>query len=143
MEHRSLTRAMGTAFLTLWAASAAAGLAADDLAFEFFNQKGPDARRAYLQAAAGSVVQGRGRIDSVLARAFYDTSVPDSNPTVVLIQVAPGRKVICGLLRRPTPELLRELPETRAVSFEGRLVDAQVWADSITLYLSDCVIPTN
>lgn len=95
-------------------------------------------RHEYLKTRSGRTVEGAGHIEAVLPRSYYDTSVPDSNPVVVLLQMSPGRKVVCGLPRLPTPESLEEMAEGTSAAFRGNLVDFQDWGEWSTLYLSEC-----
>ncbi|MBI5015120.1 MAG: hypothetical protein HZB55_06460 [Deltaproteobacteria bacterium] len=97
------------------------------------------ARSEYLRAAAGSPVSGSGRLEALSPRSFYDTSVPDSNPMVALIELEPGRKAACGL-PRSVMDSLGWLRDGSPVAFEGRLVDAQQWDGSMTLYLTACTL---
>lgn len=98
------------------------------------------ARIEYLKANAGSRVDGAGHIEAIIPRTYFDTSVPDANPVVALIQVGPGRKVACGLPRPPSPEDLRTFREGADVAFRGKLVDGHDWGEWQTLYLGDCSV---
>ncbi len=98
------------------------------------------ARVEYLKANAGSPVDGAGHIEAIIPRTYFDTSVPDANPVVALIQVGPGRKVACGLSRSPSPEQLRTFREGADVVFRGKLVDGHDWGEWQTLYLGDCSV---
>jgi hypothetical protein len=97
-----------------------------------------ETRHQYLREQAGKTVGGAGHLEVVMTRTYFDTSVPDSNPAVALIQVSPGRKVTCGLPQLLSREQLEELKEGTPVSFRGRLVDAQDWGEWSTIYLGDC-----
>ncbi len=100
----------------------------------------PGARAEYLKANAGRQVGGAGSVEAVLPRAYYDTSVPDANPAVALIQIAPGRKVACGLPRVMGEKELGTFPEGTPVTFRGKLADAHDWGEWSTLYLGDCAL---
>ncbi len=99
------------------------------------------AREQYLREQAGTPVTGAGTVEAVIPRTFYDASIPDRNPAVVLLYVSAGRKVACGLPAVPGREALSGLlKEGKGVSFRGVLVDIQDWGRWTTLYLSDCSV---
>jgi hypothetical protein len=108
--------------------------------FEAVAQKKTErARSQYLKEHAGAAVAGAGRLEALSPRSFYDTSVPDSDPMVALVELEVGRKTACGL-PRSVMDSLGWLREGSPVAFEGRLVDAQQWGNSTTLYLTGCVL---
>ncbi|RMG92361.1 MAG: hypothetical protein D6708_06695 [Candidatus Dadabacteria bacterium] len=100
----------------------------------------PAEREGYLRERAGAPVEGAGAVEALLPRTYYDTSVPDRNPAVLLLQVSPGRKVACGLPELPDAPGRQALQEGRKVSFRGTLVDAHDWGAWTTLYLADCAV---
>ncbi|GAB6064794.1 hypothetical protein [Deferrisoma palaeochoriense] len=100
----------------------------------------PAKREGYLRERAGTPVEGAGAVEALLPRTYYDTSVPDRNPAVLLLQVSPGRKVACGLPRLPDAEDRNDVREGTRVSFRGTLVDAHDWGEWTTLYLADCSV---
>ena len=99
------------------------------------------AREEYLREQAGTPVTGAGTVEAVIPRTFYDSSISDRNPAVVLLYVSAGRKVACGLPAVPDREALSgTLREGKRVSFRGVLSDIQDWGRWTTLYLSDCSV---
>ena len=99
------------------------------------------AREEYLREQAGTPVTGAGTVEAVIPRTFYDSSISDRNPAVVLLYVSAGRKVACGLPAVPDREALSGvLREGKRVSFRGVLADIQDWGRWTTLYLSDCSV---
>ncbi len=110
--------------------------------FVAFEQRiGPEAREQYLGDHAGTRVTGAGTVEAVIPRTFYDSSISDRNPAVVLLYVSAGRKVACGLPAVPDREALSGfLREGKRVSFRGVLADIQDWGRWTTLYLSDCSV---
>lgn len=98
----------------------------------------PAEREAYLASSGGTAVNGQGWVEAVLPRTYYDTSVPDANPTVALIELGHGRKIACGLSYVPSREEFHRLSEGVAIGFRGALVDAQAWDAWTTLYLGNC-----
>jgi len=98
----------------------------------------PKAREEYLKDHAGRAVEGAGHVEALTVRTYYDTSVPDSNSSVALIQVSPGRKVVCGLRRSLGREDAQSFAEGTSVAFRGLLSDAHDWGEWTTLYLGDC-----
>ncbi|MDF1553294.1 MAG: hypothetical protein P1P84_09550 [Deferrisomatales bacterium] len=92
----------------------------------------------YMKANAGRAVEGQGRLEAIMPRATFDSSVPDANAAVAIIHLQPGRKVTCGLLNPLTREQFGSLQEGAAVAFTGELVDAQDWGEWQTVYLGNC-----
>lgn len=135
-----------------WAALAVSGLllgnapslAADPLTaqhvFVSLARKTTDRARAeYLKAKAGCPIRGVGHLEALTPRTYYDTSVPDSDPMVAVLKIDQGRVAACGL-PRSVMDSLGWLREGSPVVFEGRLVDAQGWDGTATLYLTRCSI---
>ncbi len=99
------------------------------------------AREQYLRERAGTPVAGAGTVEAVIPRTFYDSSISDRNPAVVLLYVSAGRKVACGLPAVPDRQALAgPLKEGKRVAFRGVLADIQDWGRWTTLYLSDCSV---
>ena len=98
----------------------------------------PDALPAYMRANAGRAVSGKGRLEATMPRAYFDSSIPDSNAALAIIQLQPGRKVTCGLQKPLNREQFGSLREGAPVAFTGELVDVQDWGDWQTMYLGSC-----
>lgn len=123
--------------VTSWAPAAEPVPAAQ--VFVAFAQRLAEAERhAYLAEHAGRPVEATGHVEALLPRTYFDTSVPDNNPAVLLVQVAPGRKVACGLPALPSRSEMGRYREGTPVALRGALVDAQDWGRWTTLYLSGC-----
>lgn len=123
----------------LGASSALSGEAinAHELFSALANRRTERARIDYLKARAGFIIRGSGRLEVLTARTYYDASAPDDDPMVAVLFVGQSRTAACGLSRSVLDEL-GWLREGAPVAFEGRLVDAQGWNGSSTLYLSRC-----
>ena len=98
----------------------------------------PDALPAYMRANAGREVEGRGRLENIMSRATFDSSVPDSNLALAVIHLQPGRTVTCGLQKPLSREQFEAVQEGVTVVFTGELVDAQDWGEWQTMYLGNC-----
>ncbi len=98
----------------------------------------PGALPAYMRANAGRDVHGQGRLEAIMPRATFDSSVPDSNTALAIIHLQPGRKITCGLLKPLNREQFGSVQEGDPVVFTGELVDAQDWGEWQTVYLSNC-----
>ncbi len=116
---------------------AAGEMKADEVFARFAREANEKGRNAFLKANAGTTVDGAGNLEAMTPRRYFDTSIPASDATVALIQVAPDRKVVCGL-PRTIFDTLGWLREGAAVGFEGKLADAHDWGQWTTLYLSGC-----
>lgn len=107
--------------------------------FVTLSQRPGEAERvSFLEETSGRLVEGAGHVEAVLPRAYFDTSVPHTNPVVALIQISTGRKVVCGLPKLLDRQELQEFAEGTAIQFRGTLVDAQDWGQWSTLYLGGC-----